>query len=349
MKAQVLTGVKTLEYVDKPLPVPNPTETVVKVEFCGICGTDVHCYETGLLVPFGTVLGHEITGVVSAIGSAVEAFKVGDRVAVNPIPRCGKCYWCERGQFVLCSEGLKEEIGITLENDGGFAEYVAIKYPQVMLHHLPDTVPFRHGALVEPLATSLHAVRMSRLEPGDSAMVFGAGMIGLGVVEFLRIAEAGRIIVAEPSPPKRQLAEELGADYVFDPGTDARAYEQRVLEITRGIGPDIVFECSGNPAAFQDALRCVRKGGQVVAVGFGDSDVPLDLLGMILKEIELKAILGYYDEFTRVLDFLRREMIHADAFISEIVPLRDLERGIHRLLQQPETIKILVEPRPEAT
>jgi (R,R)-butanediol dehydrogenase/meso-butanediol dehydrogenase/diacetyl reductase len=221
---------------------------------------------------------------------------------------------------------------------------VKIKYPQAMLHRLPDSVPFRHGALVEPLATSLHAVRMSRLSPGDRAMVFGAGMIGLGVVEFLRIADAGKIIVAEPSPPKRQLAEELGGDYVFDPQTDASVYKQRVLEITRGIGPDIVFECSGSPAAFQGALQCVRKGGQVIAVGFGDNDVSLNLLGMILKEIELKAVLGYYDEFTPVLDFLRKEMIHADAFISEIFPLRDLEKGINRLLQQPETVKVLVKP-----
>jgi threonine dehydrogenase-like Zn-dependent dehydrogenase len=344
MKAQVLAGVKTLQYIDKPLPVPGPSEAVVKVEFCGICGTDVHCYETGLLVPAGTVLGHEITGVVSAVGSSVETCQVGDRVAVNPIPRCGTCYWCERGQFVLCSEGLKEEIGITRDNDGGFAEYVRVRYPQVMLHHLPDGVPFQHGALVEPLATSLHAVRMSRLQSGDSAMVFGAGMIGLGVVEFLRIAEAGKIIVAEPSPPKRQLALELGADLVFDPGTDLGACDGSVLEETGGIGPDIVFECSGHPEAFQGSLQCVRKGGQVIAVGFGDSDVSLDLLGMILKEIELKAILGYYDEFDRVLDLMRRELIHASAYVSEIVSLRSLERGIHRLLQRPDTIKILVKP-----
>ena len=344
MKAQVLRGIRQLEFLNRPISGPAAGEVIVRVEYCGICGTDVHCYATGLLVPSGTVLGHEITGVVSEAGEGSQPFGVGDRVAINPIPRCGACYWCERGQFVLCAEGLKNEIGLTRENDGGFAEYVRVKHPRGMLHRLPDGVSFQQGALVEPLATSLHAVRMSRLKPGDSTVVFGAGMIGLGVVEFLRLGGAGSIAVVEPSPQKRNLARQAGADQVFDPSAPSDDYVQEIVELTDGLGPDIIFECSGHPAAFQSSLSCVRKGGQVILVGFGEQAVSLNLLESILREVELKGILGYYDEFELVIGFLEKNRVHTDLLISDTLPLKELEKGLQQLLDTPDIVKVLVHP-----
>ena len=316
----------------------------MRVEYCGICGTDVHCYRTGLMVPLGTVLGHEITGVISEIGTSVGAFRAGDRVVINPIPRCGRCYWCERGQFVLCAEGLKEEIGLSGGNDGGFAEYVRVKHPDVMLHHLPDEVSFEQGALVEPLATSLHAVRQSRLRPGDSAVVFGAGMIGLGVLEFLRISGAGSVFAIEPASKKRALSLRLGVDAAFPPAASPDDCARRIAALTDGIGPDIVFECSGTPAAFDHSLRCVRKGGQVILVGISEQALSFKPLEPVLKEIEIKAILGYYDEFERVIGFLNKGVVRTDPLISATLPLADLERGIRDVSSNPDIVKMLVHP-----
>ena len=234
MKAQVLMGKKKISYIERPLNKPETNEVIVKVKYCGICGTDIHCYKSGILVPKGTVLGHEITGTIFETGKDIKNFINGQRVVINPIPRCGRCYWCKKGQYVLCPEGLKNEIGITRENDGGFAEFIKIKFPREMLHALPDNVSFEAAALVEPLATSLHAVRMSRNISRANILVIGAGMIGLGVINFLKINKAGMIFVSELSEEKRKLAKSLGADIVFD--SRAENIHSKILELTDNIG-----------------------------------------------------------------------------------------------------------------
>jgi 2-desacetyl-2-hydroxyethyl bacteriochlorophyllide A dehydrogenase len=343
MRVQSLVGIRELRLIDKPIPLPAASDVIVRVEFCGLCGTDVHCYgAAGQIVPLGTVLGHEIVGVVSDIGDAVAGFAPGDRVAVNPIPSCGRCFWCRRGQPVLCAVGIAEEVGLTGHNDGGFAEYVRVRSPQTMLYRLPDSMSFVDAALVEPLATSLHAVRSSRFKTGDYAMVLGAGMIGLGVLEFLRIGGAGRIDVVEPSAAKGELARRLGATRVIDP----MAEPENAAEEPDGIGPDVIYECSGSPKAFLTALRRVRKGGQVVLIGFRDKEVTFPVRDAILKGIELKTALGYNDEFAHVIRFLDNGAIRSDLFLTGIIPLEDVEAGMRRMQMEPDVIKLLIKPTP---
>lgn len=343
MKAQVLMGKRKLKYLERAINKPMANEVIVKMEYCGICGTDIHCYKSGMLAPKGTVLGHEITGTIFEIGKGVKNFMKGQRVVINPIPRCGKCYWCKKGQYVLCSEGLKNEIGITRENDGGYAEFVKIKFPREMLHVLHDDVSFEEAALVEPLATSLHAVRMSRDISRANILVIGAGMIGLGVINFLKMYNAGMVFVSELSEEKKRLAKSFRADIVFDSRTEN--IQTKIMELTDNIGADIVFECSGQVAGFQCAIDSVKKGGQVIIVGFGEKKVSLDLLDIILKEIELKAILGYYDDFKLVLEYLSKKMIKTDLLINDIIKLEDLEKeGFIRLINSGDLVKILVKP-----
>lgn len=346
MKVPVFTDLKTMAYQDKPIPELSAGDVLVRVKYCGICGSDVHGYLNGIMVPPGTVMGHECAGVVADTGEGVTDFKPGDRVVVKPIPQCGECHCCRKGQYSLCVRAFERAIGITPDNDGAFAEYVRIKYPDQMLFKLPENVSFQAAALVEPLATCFHAIRLSRFKPGDRVVVIGAGMIGLGVLQFLKLGGAGKIISLEISSEKSKLAAQMGADVVLNPvseGEDDLA--EKIYSLTDGVGADIVFECAGVPAAFQTCINHVKSGGQVMLVGINDKDVAINPFTMVLKEVEMRGVLGYYDEYKYVLDYLSRRKIDTGALISDIISLPDLvEKGFNRLVSAHDMVKILVEP-----
>jgi (R,R)-butanediol dehydrogenase/meso-butanediol dehydrogenase/diacetyl reductase len=345
MEVPVFKALKTIEFQEKPIPALSPGEVLLQVAYCGICGSDVHGYLNGIMVPTGTVMGHECSGVIAETGSDVTNFKRGDRVVVKPIPQCGKCPACRKGWYSLCTKAFERAIGITPDNDGAFAEYVRIKYPEEMLFLLPEKVTLQEAALVEPLSTCLHAVRLSRFKPGDRVVVIGAGMIGLGVLGFLKTGGAGRIICLEISSKKAELAKRMGADVVFNPLSDGVDLVKEIYDLTDGIGADIVFECAGVPMAFQTSIHYVRSGGQVMLVGINDRDVPINPFAMVLKEVEMKGVLGYYDEYQYVIEALNRKRIDTGVFVSDVIPLADLvEKGFNRLLSDHDMVKILVTP-----
>jgi (R,R)-butanediol dehydrogenase/meso-butanediol dehydrogenase/diacetyl reductase len=213
-----------------------------------------------------------------------------------------------------------------------------------MLFRLPDNVSFEQGALVEPLSTSLHAVRLSRVRPGDSVVVIGAGMIGLGTIQFLKLAGAGQIIALEISEAKAGLALKAGADIVLDPLKEGEGLQAHILDLTDGVGAEVVYECSGVPFGFQNAMYFAKSGGQVMIVGIVDKEVAFTPFRMVLTEIEMKAVLGYYDEFDYVIRFLSQGRLNTDILISGIVPLSDVEKGFDRLLSSRDDVKILVRP-----
>jgi (R,R)-butanediol dehydrogenase/meso-butanediol dehydrogenase/diacetyl reductase len=296
------------------------------------------------MVPLGAVMGHECSGVVAEVGKDVRDFRPGDRVVAKPIAQCGECAPCKRGAYSLCVSAFDRAIGITTTNDGAFAEYVKIEHPREMLFRLPDNVSFEQGALVEPLSTSLHAVRLSRVRPGDSVVVIGAGMIGLGTIQFLKLAGAGRIIALEISEAKAGLALKAGADIVLDPLKEGEGLQAHILDLTDGVGAEVVYECSGVPFGFQNAMYFAKSGGQVMIVGIVDKEVAFTPFRMVLTEIEMKAVLGYYDEFDYVIRFLSQGRLNTDILISGIVPLSDVEKGFDRLLSSRDDVKILVRP-----
>ena len=345
MRVPVFTELETLEFQDKPKPVVQAGDVLVKVAYCGICGSDVHGYLNGIMVPIGTVMGHECSGVIAEVGEGVEGFSPGDRVAVKPIPQCGECYWCKKGQYSLCPSSFENAPGITTANDGAFAEYVLIKYPHKMLFKLPDSLSLEDAALTEPLATSLHGVRMSRFKVGDSVVVIGAGMIGMGVVQFLRLGGAGQIIVLEVDPKKAQIVKDLGADIVFDPVAEGDTLRDSIFERTAGVGADIVYECAGVPMSFKTCINYVKSGGQVMLIGINDKEVSINPFMMVLWEVEMKGVLGYYDEFKSVLDLLEKNKIQTKPMITDVINLADVEqKGFKRLLSSKDAIKILVKP-----
>jgi 2-desacetyl-2-hydroxyethyl bacteriochlorophyllide A dehydrogenase len=344
MRVATFRDLKKMEVHEKPKPTASDGDVVVKVEYCGICGSDVHGYLNGVMVPLGAVMGHECSGVVAEVGKDVRDFRPGDRVVAKPIAQCGECAPCKRGAYSLCVSAFDRAIGITTTNDGAFAEYVKIGYPRAMLFRLPDNVSFEQGALVEPLSTSLHAVRLSRVRPGDSVVVIGAGMIGLGTIQFLKLAGAGRIIALEISETKAGLALKAGADIVLDPLKEGEGLQAHILDLTDGVGAEVVYECSGVPFGFQNAMYFAKSGGQVMIVGIVDKEVAFTPFRMVLTEIEMKAVLGYYDEFDYVIRFLSQGRLNTDILISGIVPLSDVEKGFDRLLSSRDDVKILVRP-----
>jgi 2-desacetyl-2-hydroxyethyl bacteriochlorophyllide A dehydrogenase len=346
MKAARLKGPKELILEEIPVPEIRDDEVLVEVKYCGICGTDVHCFEVPGIMPVGCFMGHEFSGVIAKVGNNVKGWQVGDRVVVFPSYYCGECYACRRG-FSECCERLFESIGVFTDKrmPGAFARFVRIPIPEKRLYYLPKEVSFEEGALVEPLATSLHAIRISAYRPGDPTMVLGAGTIGLGVIAFLKNAGAGLITVTEVNEKRTEVAKQLGADYVFNPQKVPNLKEE-VLRLTYGLGVAQVFDCSGVPQAFRSALSFLRPRGQVILVGIIQKEVPIVPFDFNPGEFQLQGSMVYSDEFPIVIDLLKEGAIPAKKLITSKVKLSNIvEKGFNKLLQSGHAeIKILISP-----
>ena len=346
MKAAVLIGKQTIRIEDHPMPEIRTEEVLVQVKACGICGTDIHALLSGDFYPVGTVFGHECAGIVADVGSAASGVDVGDRVVISPAPPCGVCIHCRNGRDNLCANHLTASIGSTTDIPGACAEFIRIPKPDQMIHSLPDSITFEQGALVEPLAVAFHSVRQSRLQPGDPAVVLGAGPIGLGVVQFLRVSGAGRIIVVELSEKRAEMARRFGADVTLNPMEIRSAMAEKIRSLTQDHGAEVVYECTGAPQVFKNALQYVRSGGQVVAIGVIDKETPIDAFDLLTREIELKGSMCYTAaEFQMVIDFIERGRIDTDAMISEVIALKDLaDKGFSERVRSTNTVKIIVKP-----
>ena len=343
MKAAVLVDLRRIEIQNKPKPVIRSGEALVKVEYCGICGSDVHGYQNGIVIPVGTVMGHEFTGVVAEVGEGVYCVQPGDRVVVKPSAPCRSCYWCRRGQYSICPNRRKTVIGVSPENDGAYAEYARIRYPGQMLFKLPSGLEAKKAALAEPFSIALHGVRLSRFKSGDGAMIIGAGMIGLAVLQLLKLVGSCKIIVLEISEEKSRVARALGADIVLNPISEGEGLRDRIFDLTDGIGADIVFDCAGVPMAFQTCMDCVKSGGQILVIGVYEQKVPFSLWDLLHKEIEVRGVYSSYDEFQEAIELLAKGKINTDLFISNVISAKDLvEKGFEPLLVSKDLIKIMV-------
>jgi (R,R)-butanediol dehydrogenase/meso-butanediol dehydrogenase/diacetyl reductase len=335
MKAAVFRGPGHVEVTEVPRPEPGPGEALLRVHYCGICGSDLEAYHTGMYER-GLVIGHEFAGEIAAVGDKVHGWSRGDPVTADNVLPCGHCWFCRHGRASLCQEMLSP--GITL--DGGMAEYVRLPVP--LLHRLPPGVSTRQGALVEPLTIAVHGVRSSAMRAGDQVVVLGAGPIGLLTLQCALLAGARRAWVVEPNARRTALALELGATGVFHPQRDNLAVE--IARQTRGLGPDVVFVCTAAPSAYQDALMLVRRGGQVFVLGLCVEPVPTDFFSLVLGELSIGG--GYlgHGAFPAALDYLAQRRVQVEPLISHEIRLEELtERGFGELLKPgTEAVKILV-------
>ena len=335
MKAVVFRGAGQVEVTELPRPEPGSGEVLVRVDYCGICGTDLEAYQTGMYQP-GVVIGHEFAGEIVAIGEQVEGWATGDRVTADNALPCRQCEFCRQGRPALCQELLSP--GITL--DGGMAEYVRLPVP--VLHRLPDAVTTRQGALVEPLTIALQGVRSSALQPGDWALVLGAGPIGLLTLQCALLAGARQVMVAEINSARAALARALGASVVLHPQRDNLAVE--VSARTAGLGPQVVYVCTGAAPAFTDAVSLVRRGGQIFILGLCPEPVPADYMTVVLSELNIRGSYLGHGAFPAALDYLAQNRIQVEPLISHEIAVEDVvERGFEEMLR-PDTaaIKVLV-------
>lgn len=347
MKAARWHGVKDIRVENIPEPKPGKGEVKVKVAWTGICGSDLHEYLAGpIFVPVDEdhplshdkapiTMGHEYCGTVAELGDGVTDLAVGDRVAIEPIFACGKCAACLEGKYNLCdSLGF---VGLS-GGHGGFATYSVV--PARMVHKMPEALSMEQGALVEPAAVALHAVRLSKIKAGDKAAVFGAGPIGLLVVESLRVAGASEIHVVEPSEVRRQKALDLGATSVIDPtATDAVA---EVRDATGGV--HVAFEVTGVPQVLPQCIDATRHEGQVLVVSIWEQEASFQPNTVVLKERQLQGTIAYRNVYPSVMALMTQGYFSADQLVTRRIPLDEIvAEGFEALAAKKSHVKILVE------
>jgi len=343
VKALVLTEYNRFELQDVPRPEAGTGDVLVAVEVCGICGSDVHGMDgsTGRRQP-PVVMGHEAAGVVAEVGDGVTDRAIGDRVTFDSTVYCGSCGYCRAGQVNLCD--ARRVLGVSCDeyrSDGAFAEYVAV--PQRIVHRLPDAVTFEQAAMVEPLSVALHAVRRGALQPDDTAVVVGAGMIGLLIVQALRAEGCARVIAVDIEPRRLELASRLGADAVLHAGEADVAAE--VMALTDGRGADVAIEAVGIPATVEASVYALRKGGRLVLVGNVTPRVALPLQAVVTRELTLSGSCASSGEYPACLDLLAAGAIEVQPLISAVAPLAEGAEWFARLHRADEGLmKVLLRP-----
>jgi len=342
MYAAVITGQHRVEVIEVPDPVPAVNGVVVDITLCGICGTDLHAYQSG--APYNpAICGHEWVGVVSGVGVDVRGLSEGDRVVVAVPPPCGRCTACRAGQAGHCSAVFLAATGRDIRNPlhGGFAPRLAVSADRVLAAHplLTDA----QAAQVEPATVAFHAVRRSMVRLGDVAVVQGAGPIGLTTMQWVRAAGAGEVIVIEPNAQRQALALSLGATVVVAPGAEAG---ELVREHTNGLGADIVYECVGRAPAIQSAVDLVRRGGSMCLIGLSDTDASITPAVWLVKEVVLTAALAYtHDEFDLAMGMIADGRMRLDPLHSSTVGLTGLSDALADLASGTSTqTKVLVDP-----
>jgi threonine dehydrogenase-like Zn-dependent dehydrogenase len=343
MKALVLQGYGTLEHRDVPEPEIGADEALVHIKACGICGSDVHGMDgsTGRRIP-PIIMGHEASGVISRLGENVSGWSVGERVTFDSTISCGDCWHCRRGEINLCD--TRRVLGVSCDEyrrDGAFAEYVAV--PQRILYRIPAGVEFIHAAMAEPLSVAVHAVRLAGPDIGETAVVVGAGMIGLLLVQCLRASGCGTIIAVDLDEAKLGRARELGADLAVDPKSPG--FSDEILSRTEGRGADCAFEAVGVSSAIQTAAGAVRKGGRLVLVGNIAPRVELPLQTIVTREIALFGSCASQGEYPACLSLIANGRINLASLISARAPLADGAQWFDRLhRQEPTLLKVILEP-----
>jgi L-iditol 2-dehydrogenase len=343
MKALVLSAYKQLEIEEVPVPQPAEDELLIRIKACGICGSDVHGYDgsTGRRIP-PIVMGHEAAGVVESVGSRVTEFHPGERVTFDSTVYCGKCFYCERGQINLCDH--REVIGVStpwFRRMGAFAEFVTV--PARIAYRLPDNLHYAHAALIEAVSVAVHGASLTPIEAGDTAVVVGAGMIGLLTLQAARLAGASRVYVVDVDDTRLELARRLGATGTFN--SKSANVVERVAKLTSGRGADVALECVGITDAVGLAVESVRKGGAVTLVGNVSPRIELALQSVVSRQIRLQGSCASCGEYPESIALMASGKIEVAPLVSATAPLDEGARWFERLYgREPGLLKVVLEP-----
>jgi 2-desacetyl-2-hydroxyethyl bacteriochlorophyllide A dehydrogenase len=317
-------------------PVPAADEVLLRVGYCGICGSDLHASTPDFRV--GVTMGHEFAGEIVEVGADVEGWRTGDRACVNPNGDwCGACDFCRQGLYNMCPSIWDTVVGLV--RNGGMAPLAAVKART--LHRLPDAVTPKQAAWVEPLAVALRTVRRSGLTVGNPALVFGAGPIGLLVIKLLRAAGASTITAVEPNDARAKAALGAGADHVIDP-TRGPVEEYFPDPLS---APAHAFECTGVANVVRTALQVLRPHGRLTITGFAREDPSFRSSDLLFKEVEIRGSFIYIDEFPAAIDLLARGAVDVEPLTTEVMDFGSGPEAFAKMLPSSSTIKILLSPR----
>lgn len=326
MKVAVMNGIGKMGFEERDIPKPAANEVLVKLEYVGICGSDMHYYETGAIgdyvvePPF--VLGHEPGGVVVEVGEDVKHLQVGDRVALEPGKTCGHCKFCREGKYNLCPDVV---FFATPPVDGVFQEYVA--HEADLCFKLPENVSTLEGALIEPLAVGFHAAIQGDAHLGQKAVVMGAGCIGLVSMMALKARGVSEVYVVDIMEKRLEKAMELGATGVIN-GAKEDVLE-KVKELTNGEGADLVIETAGTQITAVQAIHMARKGSNIVLVGYsksGEMTLPTSLI--LDKELTLKSVFRYRHIYPLAIDAVANGKVNLKGIVTDIFPLDEVQKAM---------------------
>jgi len=345
MKALVLEEYKRLELRDTPRPAPAAGEVLIRVAACGICGSDVHGYDgsSGRRIP-PIVMGHEAAGTIAAVGDDVTALHTGDRVTFDSTIFCGACPYCLRGEINLCDR--REVLGVSCgeyRRAGAFAEFVTV--PERIVHRLPPSMSFAEAAMLEPAAVALHAVHVSQICGGETALVIGAGMIGLLTFQAACALGCARVLIADVDDTRLNLAKSLGATETLHLSGAGLAREV----IARTGGVDLALEAVGRQETLDAAIASVRKGGAVTLIGNITPQITIPLQVVVSRQLRLQGTAASAGEYPEAIEMIAGRKIQVKPLITAVAPLEDGPRWFERLYaHEPNLMKIVLAPNSES-
>ena len=326
MKTAVMLGIGKMGFEERDIPQIKEDEVLIKLEYVGICGSDLHYYERGAIgdyvvkPPF--VLGHEPGGTVVEVGEKVKNLKVGDRVALEPGKTCGHCEFCRTGRYNLCPDVV---FFATPPVDGVFQEYVA--HEADLCFKLPDNVSTLEGALIEPLAVGFHAAIQGDAHLGQKAVVMGSGCIGLVSMMALKARGVSEVYVVDIMEKRLQKAMELGATGVINGAQDK--VEEKINELTEGKGVDLVIETAGTEITTRQAINIAKKGSAIVLVGYsktGEMTLPMSLV--LDKELTLKSVFRYRHIYPMAIEAVSQGKVNLKGIVTDIFDLDDVQKAM---------------------
>ncbi|MHC1749666.1 MAG: NAD(P)-dependent alcohol dehydrogenase [Cellulosilyticaceae bacterium] len=340
-QAAFMTGLNKIAIRDIKMPSLKEEQVLVKLEYVGICGSDVHYLEHGRIGDFVVngdfILGHECAGTVVEIGEGVENLKVGDRVALEPGITCGQCEFCKSGKYNLCPD---VEFLATPPYHGCFENYIA--FPENMAFKLPDNITTKEGALVEPLAVGMHAAKQGEVKLGDSVVILGAGCIGLVTLLACKAFGATDITVVDIIPKRLEKALELGATRVIN--AKEEDVESKIAEITLGKGVDVVIETAGSVRTIQQAPYIIKTGGKIVLVGMSPEDIiPFNFAKVIGKEAEIKSVFRYRNIYPQAIKAISKGIIDISSIVTHEFSFNEIEKAFDFVINNKnEVVKAVI-------
>ncbi len=335
-KAVFMTGLNQMEMRDIPIPTPQTGQVLVKLEYVGICGSDVHYLEYGKIGDFVVngdfILGHECAGTVAEVGPGVKNLKVGDRVALEPGITCGQCKFCKTGRYNLCPN---VEFLATPPYHGCLEQYIA--FPENMCFKLPDNISTREGALVEPLSVGIHAAKQGKVTLGDRVVILGAGCIGLVTLLACKAFGASQVTVVDLIPKRLECAKKLGASHVIN------GKEEDVLaavkQITEGEGADVVIETAGSSTTVAQTAEIVCTGGRVVLVGMAPEDIiPYNFARLMAKEASIQTVFRYRNIYPQAIKAIAQGLIDVSGIVTHEFDFADTPKAFDYVIHNKDDV-----------